>query len=206
MTRCVAHRCPEEALPGHQLCRRHQRRLEAGGGLPVAGEPVLGDPSGHGRYGILDTNEYGVLCHECGERFASVGIHSQRSHGISAAEYRRRHGVEGSLALPQGDGPRRRPKVCPQCGRVVTTRRKTCAECWAAELVRRDEQPAPRPRWRELTPEEGAALRAAEGDEQRELVTALQADRVSSKDVAEVLGLSRQQMSAVYPRAEYRRR
>lgn len=205
MTRCVAHRCPEEALPGHQLCRRHQRRLEAGGGLPVAGDPVPGDPSGHGRYGILDTNEYGVLCHECGERFASVGIHSQRTHHLSAGEYRQRHGVEGSLRIPSGEAPRRRAKPCRWCGKVLTTRRKTCDECLARRRSLRQAPKLPRPRWRELSAEEAATLVEAEGDELAVLVQALQANHVSSRTIGGVLGLRPQQMSARYPRAEYRR-
>lgn len=206
MTRCAAHRCPEAALPDDQLCRRHRRRLEAGGGLPTAGEPVLGDPSGYATYGRLDVGQGGAVCHECGQLFINVGIHAQRVHRISAEEYRRRHGVEGSLALPPGDGPRRRPKACPRCGRVVISRRRTCDECWTAELERRAQRPAPRPRWRQLKPEEADALRAAEQDELPQLVGTLQADRVPSTQIAEALGVSRQRMTLLYPRAEYRRR
>lgn len=205
MTRCAAHRCPEEALPGSQLCRRHLRRLEAGGGLPVAGEPVVGDQSGHGTYGRLEADGYGVLCHECGESFVALGIHAQRVHGLSAAEYRDKHGIEGSLRTPQGTGPRRKPKVCRGCGRTVSIRRKTCDECWAIEVARRAARPLPRPRWRELTPDEGTALVAAEGEQLEELVRALQADRVPSKAIGQVLGLSPHQMVLRYPREEYRR-
>lgn len=205
MTMCVALRCSEQALASGRLCRRHQQRLDRGEGLPRRDEPVLGDPSGHGRYGVLDVDEYGVLCHECGHRFASLGIHAYRTHSISATEYRDRHGVEGSLALPKGSTPRRRARACPRCSRIVTTRRRTCDECWEARLRNRAEPRPRRPRWRKLTAEEAAQLRAADDNQLPVLVAALQADRVPSRQIGQVLSLRPQQMAVLYSRAEYRR-
>lgn len=33
----------------------------------------VGDPDGHGQYGILDVDEESVLCHECGRRPVDTG-------------------------------------------------------------------------------------------------------------------------------------
>lgn len=200
--RCAAYRCREEALSDGQLCQRHQRRLDSGGGLPIAGEPVVGDVSGYGRYGIVDIDDLGMLCHECGERFVSVGAHTASVHGLPAKEYRQKHGIEGSLTLPAGDSPRRRQHPCGRCGVTITTPLRLCDDC-----RRRRAQPKPkaRPRWRSITGEEVEALRAVEGARLEELVRSLQADRVPSKQIGAVLGLSGQQMAMHFPRPEWPR-
>lgn len=130
MSVCVAHRCPEKAAAG-QLCPKHQKRLDSGSGLPTADEPTYGDPSGHGVYGQVDVDEYGVLCHECGHRYPKLG-HHLRSHKLAVAEYRAAHGLsrQVSLNVPPGTIVKKLP-------------------------------PPRRPRWRALTEDEAAALRDA---------------------------------------------
>lgn len=53
----------------------------------------VGDPHGHGRYGMLDETVDGLLCHECGRRFTHLGLHAYKAHGMTAAEYRTAHGL-----------------------------------------------------------------------------------------------------------------
>mgnify|MGYP005983134239 CR=1 FL=1 len=53
----------------------------------------LGERDGFGRYGILDEDSAGLLCHECGERFGHLGLHVWRRHGVRAREYREAHGL-----------------------------------------------------------------------------------------------------------------
>lgn len=58
-----------------------------------------GQVDGHGRYGILDTDEAGLLvCHECGQARQFLGRHV-RVHGLSAYEYRERHGLARTVSL-----------------------------------------------------------------------------------------------------------
>lgn len=54
---------------------------------------------GHGRYGVLDEDDDGLLCHECGKRFVHLGLHAWKGHGVSAAEYCRAHGLARSRGL-----------------------------------------------------------------------------------------------------------
>lgn len=53
----------------------------------------VGDRDGFGRFGVLDEDAEGLLCHECGRRFTHLGLHAWRGHGMSATEYRRAHGL-----------------------------------------------------------------------------------------------------------------
>lgn len=59
----------------------------------------IGDRDGHGHYGALDEDSDGLLCHECGLRFAHLGLHAWKSHGTTAAEYRQEHGLARSYGL-----------------------------------------------------------------------------------------------------------
>ncbi|WP_300680731.1 MucR family transcriptional regulator [Nocardioides sp.] len=59
----------------------------------------FGDPSGQGRFGILDDDGATVLCHECGQRFRSVGHHLPGAHGMTPAQYRAAHGLAVGMAL-----------------------------------------------------------------------------------------------------------
>lgn len=54
---------------------------------------MIGEPDGHGQYGVVDENADGLLCHECGRRFTHLGLHAWRRHEVSAADYRQAHGL-----------------------------------------------------------------------------------------------------------------
>lgn len=145
--RCVGYGCSEKAMYRHQLCREHQDRLIKGGGLPLPGEPKQGDPSGHGQLSIVDRNQDGVLCHECGHRFALLGLHVRRTHGMTVRDYRRKHRIpswESLRAEPHADGAvRRRARKC-SCGKTYTTYGKRCGECRKAAGydIRKIEEPS----------------------------------------------------------------
>ncbi|AXH95970.1 MucR family transcriptional regulator [Ornithinimicrobium avium] len=53
----------------------------------------VGQPDGHGRYGMVDETADGLLCHECGRRFTHLGLHVSKAHDLTADEYRRAHGL-----------------------------------------------------------------------------------------------------------------
>lgn len=56
--------------------------------------PNYGDPDGHGRYGILDTDQDGnLVCHECGGTYKHLGTHVRQRHGIMPDDYRAAHGL-----------------------------------------------------------------------------------------------------------------
>ncbi|TWP34493.1 hypothetical protein [Leekyejoonella antrihumi] len=59
----------------------------------------VGEQDGHGRYGVLDEDDDGLLCHECGRRFTHLGLHAWKGHGVTAAAYRRAHGLARSRGL-----------------------------------------------------------------------------------------------------------
>lgn len=59
-----------------------------------------GEPDGHGHYGILETDEDGLLiCHECGESWRHLATHARAAHGLLAADYRERHGLARTRSL-----------------------------------------------------------------------------------------------------------
>lgn len=68
------------------------------GNLPSPDTPRVGAPSGFGRYGYLDGDDSTIMCHECGQLFSSLGAHLSSQHGLTAREYKVRHG------LPLGKG------------------------------------------------------------------------------------------------------
>ena len=59
----------------------------------------VGDRDGHGRYGIIDEDASGLLCHECGGRFKHLATHISMGHKISVADYREHHGLHASKPL-----------------------------------------------------------------------------------------------------------
>lgn len=148
-------------------------------------------------FGVMDVNELGMLCHECGDRFAAVGMHAARAHGLTVAQYRARHGIPRRVSLimaRRDDGlPRRKIEPCRSCGDP-----KPCASCAEKRRQKPTEQ-----RWRDLTDEEIETLRAAPKMRRPELISRLQHDRVTSKRIAEVLGVSVNTMVRLYPRADW---
>ncbi|MDP9792615.1 hypothetical protein J2S43_001127 [Catenuloplanes nepalensis] len=72
---------------------------------PFASEGLSpGDPDGHGQWAQLTVSDDGqqLLCHECGLWKRAFGTHAWYVHGLSAADYRARHGLSTgqSLASP----------------------------------------------------------------------------------------------------------
>ena len=59
------------------LCLMHYKRERRG--TPLADRPS-GDPDGHGLYGVLDVDDDGVLCHECGNRFRARWVRISTQH------------------------------------------------------------------------------------------------------------------------------
>ena len=63
----------------------------------------VGSPDGFGRYGVLDLLEHDLVCHECGQAHRHLGLHVYRAHGLSANEYRSRHGLARGRGLVAAD-------------------------------------------------------------------------------------------------------
>lgn len=79
------------------LCQRHYSQRRRGRLAPDA--PQVGDPSGFGRWGVLDRDEESVLCHECGRRLGSLGYHLRRVHDMTVPEYQDAHGLARTVGL-----------------------------------------------------------------------------------------------------------
>lgn len=92
---CEARACKRPVV-AHGLCLMHYKRQRSGRKEPLR---MVGDPIGAGQWGVLDETEDGVLCHECGRRFQSLGSHVNLAHGISAAEYKEMYGLPRGLPL-----------------------------------------------------------------------------------------------------------
>lgn len=80
------------------LCLTHYKRQRRGQDI-FTREKRVGEPSGRGRYGIIDGDDKSIMCHECGEYFASVAGHIYRVHGLRAKAYKDRHGLPRGTAL-----------------------------------------------------------------------------------------------------------
>lgn len=79
------------------LCRKHYSQARRGRLGPDL--PEEGSPSGFGRYGVVDRDEYTILCHECGQRFEALAYHLRRAHEMTADEYRAAHGLPRTAGL-----------------------------------------------------------------------------------------------------------
>lgn len=76
-----------------------------------------GDPDGFGRYAALDIDDGGaLLCHECGEWKEHLATHARMAHGITAADYRVKHGLGATTKLV-GPGPRERMRQAWEANR-----------------------------------------------------------------------------------------
>ena len=210
MSRCGAFGCTTETVD--PLCIFHARRVRRGLGLPTVDDLRVGDRSGHGVWGRVDRTAEGILCHECGQRFASLGIHLARAHELTVRVYRDRHGIhdEESLAVASAGRPRRRAHPCGRCGTILTVPGKLCDECRVTRLVELENRQAalaePRPvkaRWRRLTGVERDDLLRAAPEEVGSLIASLQRSRVTSAEIAAVLGRSQKWMARTHPRPDW---
>ncbi|MEU4607495.1 CGNR zinc finger domain-containing protein [Kribbella sp. NPDC023972] len=59
----------------------------------------VGDEDGHGLYGLLEETADGLVCHECGRALPNLGLHAWRGHGMTAAQYREKHGLQRRRGL-----------------------------------------------------------------------------------------------------------
>jgi hypothetical protein len=116
------------------LCLTHYRRRWRG--KPVSDRQV-GEPDGYGRWGILDADEEGVLCHECGRRLQALSYHLKAAHGMTADRYRDAHGL-----------PRSTPLVSPEISRILSAsaRARIGSQAWHRLEDTRDPQTASRAR------------------------------------------------------------
>lgn len=80
-------------VPALRLCTPCYQRQRAGQPLT---DPRRGQPSGYGRYGIIERGETWIMCHECGDLVVSVPHHIRPTHHMTIRAYRAKHG------LPQG--------------------------------------------------------------------------------------------------------
>lgn len=56
-------------------------------------------PSGHGLLGIVERDETGVMCHECGRWLGGLAYHVSRAHDMTVAEYREVHQLPATVSL-----------------------------------------------------------------------------------------------------------
>ena len=69
--------CGRRARSGG-LCGLHQRRRTAGEPMVQPHDAIGITPSGHGLLGIVERDEIGVLCHECGRWMGGLSYHLSR--------------------------------------------------------------------------------------------------------------------------------
>lgn len=96
---CAIPGCARDAVARGWCMLHYKRHRVRGLPLPTGTEPAVGDPDGHGRYGVMQRDEHAALCHECGGWFVSVGAHLGPVHGMTAAEYRAAHGLPRTQPL-----------------------------------------------------------------------------------------------------------
>ena len=101
----------------------------------------VGDADGHGRYGVLEETDEGMLCVECGWAGRHLGLHAFRAHGLSADDYRTRHGLRRRRGLVASETR----KAIQDNGRAGLVRRPLFME-------RRDPAAATRSRLRQAKP------------------------------------------------------
>lgn len=108
---CAVPTCDAPAA-GRGLCKRHHqqwRRHTAPQPHPTT--PTPGAVDGHGHYGILERDNETVLCHECGQRLKSLGVHLKRIHNMTAAEYRKAHGLAWNQSLMSIQAAQKRSQI-----------------------------------------------------------------------------------------------
>ena len=77
-------------MPGHSECLLRFRSGMMSRVAPYddTGDPTqVGEPDGHGLFGVLDEDADGLLCHICGWRGSHLGLHAYKGHGMRARQY-----------------------------------------------------------------------------------------------------------------------
>lgn len=102
------------------------RRHDPGALLGPPDPGRVGEPSGFGRYGILEDTGQRVLCHECGRWFISVAGHIGGGHGwMRGWQYKAVHGLAGVALLSRQRGAR----VCSAYVATATGDLPSLAQC-----------------------------------------------------------------------------
>ena len=56
-------------------------------------------PSGCGLLGVVERDETGVMCHECGRWLGGLSWHITKTHQMTVADYRQRHELPATVPL-----------------------------------------------------------------------------------------------------------
>ena len=99
VARCIIIGCEREPVARGMCMSHYKRHVVRGHPVPTGREPQVGDPSGHGVYGVMERHETLALCHECGGWYVSVGSHAYAVHDMTAAQYRTEHGLKWTQPL-----------------------------------------------------------------------------------------------------------
>jgi hypothetical protein len=83
---------------GGRECGLHQHRRQVGQPAVMPHDEV-GRPSGFGLFGVIDRDDDGVLCHECGRWLRFLGRHIHREHDLDELQFRQRHGLAANDPL-----------------------------------------------------------------------------------------------------------
>jgi len=114
---------PDEIV--HALSKTYEalrsvKRSEEG----LAGEPAVEKKAVQGKASIQRDK---VICLECGKEFKQLSKRHLASHGVTAKEYKKKHGIPLGQALVSKDLSAMRRKVAKEKGlgqRLAKTRRK----------------------------------------------------------------------------------
>lgn len=95
---CRIERCIRRIRSGG-LCSLHQRRRTLGDPM-VQPHDLIGEvASGFGLLGIVERDEYAVMCHECGGWFGALTQHLRQIHEITVEEHRDTHQLPSQTPL-----------------------------------------------------------------------------------------------------------
>ena len=81
------------------LCSLHQRRKLRGEPMTQPHDLVGQTPSGCGLLGVVERDETGVMCHECGRWLGGLSWHIAKAHQMTVVEYRQRHQLPATVPL-----------------------------------------------------------------------------------------------------------
>lgn len=95
---CRIQRCIRRLRSGG-LCGLHRRRRTRGEAM-VQPHDLIGEvASGYGLLGIVERDEHGVMCHECGAWFGALTQHLRQIHETTVEEHRDTHQLPSNTPL-----------------------------------------------------------------------------------------------------------